>query len=70
MTTEEALQHYNSVANSIFSAKNKKRGTQEGTFKASTLEAEMRRVISGSFPGYTGDELMLEGAGEHETGNV
>lgn len=56
MDTREALEQYNTVAGNIFSKKNKKWKTQDGTFKASTLEAEMKRVVARS----AGDaELMM-----------
>ena len=46
MNTKEALEQYNTIAGKIFSKKNKKRTYQDGTFKASTLEAEMKRVVA------------------------
>jgi hypothetical protein len=46
MTTTEALKQYAAVAEKIFSKKNKKRwGVQDGIFKATTLETEMKTVI-------------------------
>ena len=57
MDTREALEQYNTVAGNIFSKKNKKWKTQDGTFKASTLEAEMKRVVARP----AGDaELMID----------
>lgn len=72
MTTEEALRHYGGIAGSIFNAKNKKRVMQDGTFKASTLEAEVRKVVAGSVAGYTGDETMYDGTtdGVNKTGKA
>ncbi len=46
MTTREALEQYNTIAGKIFSKKNRKWTAQDGTFKASTLEAEMKRVVA------------------------
>jgi len=45
MTKEEALKAYNSIAGSIFSQKNKKWATQDGTFKATTLEVCKANLI-------------------------
>ena len=46
MNTKEALAQYNTVAGRIFSKENKKWRTQDGTFKATTLEIEMKRVVA------------------------
>jgi len=46
MNTKEALEQYNTIAGKIFSKKNKKYKFQDGTFKASTLEVEMKRVVA------------------------
>lgn len=46
MNTKEALEQYNSIAGKIFSKKNKKYSHHDGTFKASTLEVEMKRVVA------------------------
>lgn len=70
MNTEDALKHYNSITSTIFSDKNKKLSGSNGTFKASTLKAEMRKIISESHPDYTGDELMLDNTSENETGKA
>jgi hypothetical protein len=46
MTTKEALGQYSALAGKIFAKANKKWVVQDGTFKASTLEQEMRRLIA------------------------
>ena len=46
MNTKEALEQYNAIAGKIFSKKNRKLKIQDGAFKASTLEAEMKRVVA------------------------
>lgn len=45
MTTEEALQAYNSIASAIFSNKNRKLKYKDGAFKATTLETEVKRLV-------------------------
>lgn len=70
MSTEEALTKYNDLAGKIFNTQNKKWRGQDGTFKASTLEAEIRNMIAGSHPGYTGEEFMFDNTAESETGKV
>jgi hypothetical protein len=57
MDTREALEQYNTVAGNIFSKKNTKWKIQDGTFKASTLEAEMKRVVAARPAGNA--ELMM-----------
>ena len=56
MTTEEALTTYNSVASAIFSKGNQKHKHQNGTFKASTLEAKVRELVEDKHLG----ERMLD----------
>jgi hypothetical protein len=66
MDTREAMEQYNTVAGNIFSKKNKKWKTQDGTFKASTLEAEMKRVvacIAGDTELMMIDESLADGLG-------
>lgn len=67
MNTKEALEQYNTIAGKIFSKKNKKRRHQDGTFKASTLEVEMKRVIATSSNGNNSlrmlDEAVTTGTG-------
>ena len=46
MSTGDALAEYNRVAKRIFSKKNKKRITQDGAFKESTLEAEVTELVA------------------------
>lgn len=46
MNTKEALKQYTTLAGRIFSKENKKWFVQDGTFKSSTLEQEMRRVVA------------------------
>jgi hypothetical protein len=46
MNTKEALEQYNIIASKILSKENKKSKTQDGAFKESTLEAEMKRVVA------------------------
>ena len=45
MSTEEALMQYSLIAGKIFSKENKKWKSQDGTFKASTLEKEVKRLV-------------------------
>ena len=60
MSTTEALEKYNTIARKIFSAKNMKRVTQEGKFKATTLEREMKRIIVAKIQGSDGETKMLD----------
>ena len=46
MSTEDALVRYNDIAGRIFSKENKKWKTQDGTFKASTLEAQVKLLVA------------------------
>jgi hypothetical protein len=67
MNTEEALEQYNAIAGKIFSKKNTKHTYQDGTFKASTLEAEIRRVVAAHSDGNDNlrmlDEAVTRGTG-------
>lgn len=69
MNTKEALEQYNTIAGKIFSKKNKKRTYQDGTFKASTLEAEMKRVIA-KYSGGNDSLNMLAKAATTDRGRV
>jgi len=60
MSTKDALEHYDAVSGRVFSSKNKKGRLKDGTFKASTLEKEMKRIIAASIEGGDGNELMLD----------
>jgi predicted acylesterase/phospholipase RssA len=44
--TDEALDTYNTLAQAIFSKENKKWKGQDGMFKASTLEREVKKLVS------------------------
>ena len=46
MKTNEALEIYNTLAQAIFSKQNKKWKGQDGIFKASTLEKEVKKLVS------------------------
>ena len=46
MSAEDALAQYNAIAGRVFSTSNKKLFGQDGTFKATTLENEMKRVVA------------------------
>ena len=67
MNTKEALEQYNTIAGKIFSKKNKKHKYQDGTFKASTLEVEMKRVVAARSNGNDSlrmlDEEVITGTG-------
>ena len=60
MSTTEALEKYNTIAGKIFSAKNAKRVTQEGKFKATTLEREMKQIVVAKIQGSDGETRMLD----------
>ena len=45
MSTQEALAQYSTLAGRIFSKENKQSGTKDGKFKASTLEAEVKKLV-------------------------
>lgn len=46
MTTQDALRTYNKLAGSIFCKDNKKPPFKDGTFKATTLEKEVQRLVA------------------------
>jgi predicted acylesterase/phospholipase RssA len=46
MTTDEALQIYDSLSQTIFSKNNRKRIDQDGAFKATTLETKVQEIVS------------------------
>lgn len=61
MSTEQALEHYNTISQRIFGPDNRKRHLwNDGMFKATTLEVEMKKVIKGAKEGYSGEEKMLD----------
>ena len=60
MSTTEALEKYNTISGRIFSEKNMKWKTQEGKFKATTLEQEMKNFVASKVPGGDGDARMLD----------
>jgi len=60
MNTEEAVKQYNLLASKIFSKDNHKNSFQDGKFKASTLEREMKAIVAKSIEGATGDETLLD----------
>jgi len=60
MTTKEALEQYNTIAGRIFCAANKKWAVQDGTFKATTLEQEIKKIVAAKVDGGDGDESMLD----------
>ena len=68
MTTKEALEQYSNIAGRIFSAENKKLLVQDGTFKATTLEREMKRVIASKVGEGDGDDSMLDSTNESGKG--
>ena len=80
MTTEEAMEAYATIAGAIFSSENKKWRVQDGTFKATTLENHIKRVISQQLHGKRmeqgrlrsddGDDLMLDPSQNLETGKA
>ena len=45
MTTVQALTKYKDIAGKIFGEDNKKWRFQDGMYKASTLETEIRRIV-------------------------
>lgn len=69
MNTKEALEQYNAVAGKIFSKENKKWKIKDGAFKASTLEAEMKRVVAARSGGNK-DLMMIDGSSAEGPGRV
>ncbi|KAF8967329.1 hypothetical protein BDZ97DRAFT_2073670 [Flammula alnicola] len=70
MTTEQAMEKYNLIAEKIFSNKNRKLKAQDGTFKSTTLKEEIQKVVAGTFEGYTGEELMFDHSVANEMGKA
>ena len=80
MSTDEALQVYGQVAGTIFSSENRKRKSQDGSFKASTLEKEVKKIVStklknepcaggqGGSTGGDGNNLMQTASSDHGKG--
>ena len=62
MNTQEALEQYNTIASKIFSKENKKHKYQDGAFKASTLEEEMKRVVAAHSNGNNSLRMLDEAA--------
>jgi hypothetical protein len=69
MNTKEALEQYNTIAGRIFSAENQKWKFQDGAFKASTLEAEMKRVVAARSGGDK-DLMMIDASLTEGLGRV
>ncbi|KAL9041418.1 MAG: hypothetical protein Q9214_004116 [Letrouitia sp. 1 TL-2023] len=59
MTTQEALQAYNSIAQAIFSKKNQKLMYQDGAFKAKTLETKVKQEVAKR---QLGERMLEEGS--------
>jgi hypothetical protein len=70
MTTEEALEQYNLLTGRVFSSKNRKRLLQDGMFKATTLEDEIKKVVEKHVDGADCNEKMLDSANECEMGRT
>ncbi len=69
MTTEEALQSYNKISSTVFSAENRKPFYRDGKFKATTLEKEIQNVVCQA--GHSNDQKLLDpDAGRNSKGNV
>jgi hypothetical protein len=64
MTTEQALKEYNVISEAVFNSGNKKWTLQAGTYKATTLEKQVKRVVADMIRGSDGDELMLDFANQ------
>lgn len=62
MSTTEALKKYNEIAGRIFSKRNMKWETQEGKFKAITLEQEIKKIVAAKTEGSDGETRMLDEA--------
>jgi hypothetical protein len=70
MTTEEALEQYNLLAGRVFSSKNRKRLLQDGMFRATTLEDEIKKVVEKYVDGADCNEKILDSANECEMGRT
>lgn len=66
MSTEEVLRVYNEIAGSIFCKGNKKPSFKDGTFKATTLENAVRRLVTETGVGSS----MLDPSGEEKMGKA
>lgn len=68
MSTQEALTKYNEIAERVFGPSNTKWRYQEGTFKASTLELEIKKLVAEYSESGDGGERMLDVSAVHTTG--
>jgi hypothetical protein len=59
MTTKEALTYYIRIMERVFSPSNKKRTFQDGAFKVTTLETEIKAMIAAKGEDKNGDERMI-----------
>ena len=66
MRTDNALETYNTLAQAIFSMGNKKWKGQDGTFKANTLEKEVKKSVSKQERG----ERMLDTSTSFSTSSI
>jgi hypothetical protein len=66
MTTHQALDKYVHIISRVFASSNKKNHHQDGAFKATTLETEIKTLIAEM----TGDpdERMIGVKSDHSTG--
>ena len=62
MTTEQALQHYSTLVQTVYHQDNKKPiySLSEGTFKSTAFVSAMKKIISSGGSQYTGDENMID----------
>jgi hypothetical protein len=65
MTTKQALEQFPVIIERVFSTGNRNRTwpLQDGLFKESTLEEEVKRVVSLMIEGSDGEDRMLDDAG-------
>ncbi|KAI9833509.1 MAG: hypothetical protein M1819_003668 [Sarea resinae] len=70
MSTREALAQYSLVAARVFSKQNRKWRIQDGTFKATTLEREIRRIVTESLGRSRKDARMLDESSTEERGKT
>jgi predicted acylesterase/phospholipase RssA len=66
MTTDEALQMYNSLSRDIFSQKNKKQKGKDGSFKATTLQQKVQKLVTDKGMG----EFMLDPSSDSRKGKA
>lgn len=57
MTTTEAIAQYIRITERVFASSNKKRMAQDGTFKATTLEVEIKAMVAEK-DGNDGDRMI------------